>query len=506
MRLQLKKAINHCIVVNDSYSADLDSLGIALNFLDQQSSGLKKSVILSDFLQSAVSDERLYELVVEKLKEHAVYRLVTIGKRISSALQKLGPVGITIESFERTEDFISQFLSSWFREEAILVKGARVFEFERIVQLLELKAHQTVLEVNLSAIAYNLSQYRNRLNASTKVMGMVKAFAYGSGGAEIASILQFHKADYLGVAYTDEGVDLRKAGIRLPIMVMNAEPYAFDKLIEHNLEPELYSFPLLDAFEQHLRKENTSQYPVHIEMETGMNRLGFSLNEVDRLAEMIIASDSFVVRSVFSHFAASDEPGQDSFTLEQFELFRNSAEKLERLLGYPLIKHIANSAAAIRHPELQMDMVRLGIGLYGIDSSGEHQSELQPVATLRSTIAQIKRVSKGETVSYNRKGVVSRDTTIATIRLGYADGYPRRLGNGIGKVFIKDQFAPVIGTVCMDMFMVDITGIKDVKEGDDVIVFGRELPVLQVAEWAGTIPYEIMTGISQRVRRVYYEE
>jgi alanine racemase len=237
-----------------------------------------------------------------------------------------------------------------------------------------------------------------------------------------------------------------------------------------------------------------------------MNRLGFSLNEVERLAEMIIASDSFVVRSVFSHFAASDEPGQDSFTLEQFELFRNSAEKLERLLGYPLIKHIANSAAAIRHPELQMDMVRLGIGLYGIDSSGEHQSELQPVATLRSTIAQIKRVSKGETVSYNRKGVVSRDTTIATIRLGYADGYPRRLGNGIGKVFIKDQFAPVIGTVCMDMFMVDITGIKDVKEGDDVIVFGRELPVLQVAEWAGTIPYEIMTGISQRVRRVYYEE
>jgi len=505
MRLELKKGVNGCSVINDSYSADISSLEIALDFLEQQGSGQKRTVILSDFLQSSMDNRALYTFVLEQLKRHQVNRLIGIGEHIAANLPT-SPPGLQVESFVSTDDFIRHFRFSTFKDEVILVKGARIFAFERIVKLLEQKVHETVLEINLSGIVHNLKQYQHHLHPSTKVMAMVKAFAYGSGGAEIAGILQYHKVDYLGVAYADEGVELRKAGVILPIMVMNPEDSAFDAIVEYGLEPELYSIEMLKAFDEFLKQEGIQHYPVHIEIETGMNRLGFSPQDIHTLAQSIKATASFRVMSAFSHLAASEEPEQDAFTGEQFHLFNQASLQLQEALGYPFIRHIANSAAAIRHPHLQLDMVRLGIGLYGVDSASTGQLHLQPVATLKSTIAQIKHLKKGDSVSYNRRLIVDRDTTIATIRIGYADGYPRRLGNGRGKVLLRGQEVPVSGTICMDMFMVDITSVPAAQEGDEVVLFGKQLPVQQVAKWAETIPYEIMTGISQRVKRVYFQE
>ncbi|MEO6612065.1 MAG: alanine racemase [Chitinophagaceae bacterium] len=509
MRLELKKGINHCSIINDSYSADLSSLEIALNFLDQQSGGTNKTVILSDFQQSGLPAGTLYQQILNSLKKYRVNRVIAIGTDISGQLrQLLNKPGEELqpEFYTGTEDFIRAFRSTMFREETILVKGARTFAFEQIVQLLEQKVHQTVLEINLNAIVHNLKEYQKIVQPSTKVMAMVKAFAYGSGGAEIAGILQYHKVDYLGVAYADEGVELRKAGISLPVMVMNPEESAFEAITYHNLEPELYSFEMLHAFDKFLQQEGLQQYPVHIEIETGMNRLGFSVEEMEKLLSVLQSTVSFKVQSVFSHLAASEEKVEDSFTQEQFHLFEKASRELQTGLGYDFIRHIANSAGVVRHPQLQMDMVRLGIGLYGVDSANSGKLNLQTVATLKSTIAQLKQVKKGESVSYNRKTRVQKDSLIATIRMGYADGYPRRLGNGNGSIWLNGQLVPLVGTVCMDMFMVDVTGIPGVKEGDDVIIFGAPLPVQQLARWADTIPYEIMTGISQRVKRVYFEE
>ena len=509
MRLELKKGINHCSIINDSYSADISSLEIALNFLDQQAGVSKRTVILSDFLQSSIADDLLYRQVIESLVKHKVNRLIGIGDKITTQLNanfSNGHNDIDFVLFRTTDEFIHQFRSSHFKEEAILVKGARVFAFEKIVQLLELKVHQTVLEINLSAIVHNLKEYQRRLKPSTKIMAMVKAFAYGSGGAEIAGILQYHKVDYLGVAYADEGVELRKAGIVLPIMVMNPEENAFDAIVEYNLQPEIYSFELLQSFDLFLQQEGLQQYPVHLEIETGMNRLGFAAGDTEKLADYLLSCPSFRVETVFSHLAASEEKANDDFTLTQYSVFNKATTKLEGKLGYSFIKHIANSAAAVRHPDLQLDMVRLGIGLYGIDSAASGLLNLQTVATLKSTIAQLKHLQEGDSVSYNRKGKVQKDALIATVRIGYADGFPRRLGNGIGKVMVRGRMVPVIGTVCMDMFMADVTDVPAVIEGDDVIIFGEPLSVQSVAEWAGTIPYEIMTGVSQRVKRVYFEE
>ncbi len=509
MRLELKKGINNCSIINDSYSADLSSLEIALNFLGQQSNSEKKTVILSDFLQTSIENKELYDHILESLQKHKVNRLIGIGPAITENLNAAAVTresGLIIELFPSTEEFIHQFRSSQFKEEAILVKGARSFAFEEIVQLLEQKAHQTVLEINLNALAHNLKAYQAIIKPSTKIMAMVKAFAYGSGGAEIAGILQYHKVDYLGVAYADEGVELRKAGITIPVMVMNPEESAFESIVRYDLQPELYSFELLQAFDQFIQQEGLEQYPVHIEIDTGMNRLGFAAGDMEKLAATLLSSSSFRIQSVFSHLAASEEAAQDAFTVQQYELFDKASKELQERTGYSFLRHIANSAAAIRHPELQMDMIRLGIGMYGVDSSATGKMALQTVATLRSTIAQIRPLKKGESVSYNRKGMVEKDSLIATVRIGYADGYPRRLGNGAGKVWIKNKWAPVIGTVCMDMFMIDISDVPGVQEGDDVVIFGKPLPVQEMAQWAGTIPYEIMTGISQRVKRVYFEE
>ncbi len=508
MRLELKKGINHCTIINDSYSADLDSLEIALNFLDQQTNSSKKTVILSDFLQSGSDDGNLYPFIIETLKKHHITRLIGIGEHISAALQQLAlnePELPVVELYASTADYIRQFLSLQFKEETILIKGARVFGFEQIVQLLEQKVHQTVLEINLDALVSNVKAYQQQLKPATRIMAMVKAFAYGSGGAEIAGILQFHKIDYLGVAYADEGVELRKSGITLPIMVMNPEVTAFESIVEHNLEPDIYSFAMLQAFQDFLENEGIQHYPVHIEIETGMNRLGFAVDETELLAGRLAASPLMKVQSVFSHLAASEDPAEDDYTMEQFAKYQRAAANLAGI-GYPFLKHISNTGAIFRLPELQLDMVRLGIGMYGVDSAAVHQSWLQPVTTLKTTIAQLKHLKAGDTVSYNRRGVIERDSLIATVRIGYADGYSRKLGYGTGKMHVRGHEAPVIGTVCMDMTMIDVTDVPGVQEGDEVIIFGKEIPVQQLAVWAGTIPYEILTGISQRVKRVYFEE
>jgi alanine racemase len=506
MRLQLKHSNNDCMVINDSYSADITSLKIALDFLKQQSSGLKRTVILSEFVESGRNDEELYSEIASLLNNHEVKKVIGIGEKIIEQLRgKLAP-SIQFRGYFSTHDFIAEFRSSQFFQEIILIKGARKFEFERIARLFEKKLHQTVLEIDLNALAHNLKEYQKLLKPATKVMAMVKAFSYGSGGAEIASVLQYHNTDYLGVAYADEGVELVKAGISLPVMVMNAEESSFQSIVDYNLQPVIYSFDLLQKFEAYLEEQAIKSYPIHIEVETGMNRLGFSLQEIEQLARHVAASESFQIQSVFSHLAASEDPAQDNYTFHQAQLFDQAVSIVQQHIGTPFLIHISNSAAIVRHPQLQMDMVRLGIGLYGVEIDNDNLLDLAPVATLRSTIAQLKHLKKGESVSYNRRGVVYQDSVIATVRIGYADGYSRQFGNGIGKMLVKGKLAPVIGTVCMDMTMLDVTGISDVAEGDEVIIFGKQLPVQDVARWINTIPYEIMTSVSQRVKRIYFHE
>ncbi len=508
MRLELKQGINHCLLINDSYSSDPDSLEIALNFLERQKTGMSRTVILSDFAKCNVPADPLYRQIFQKLRDHKVNRVICIGPTISAFAGLFAIPGdeLRAETYPDTDSFINTFLSTKFKEEMILVKGARQFAFEKIVQLLELKSHQTMLEINLSALAHNLKTYQKWVQPAVKIMAMVKAFAYGNGAAEIASMLQYHHADYLGVAYADEGVELRKAGIHLPVMIMNPEPNAFEKILEYRLEPEMFSLRILSTFDLFLKQQGVQSYPVHLELETGMNRLGFSTEELAQLIEAINGTSSFRIMSVFTHLAAAEEVSNDEFTKMQFEKFKVAASLIEKETGHTFIKHIANSAAAVRHPEMQLDMVRLGIGLYGVESSGSGRLILHPIATLKSTVSRIRKLGIGETVSYNRKGIICKESVIATVRLGYADGFSRRLGNGAGSVLIKGKNAPVIGTVCMDMFMADITEIPDVREGDEVIIFGPGCPVEKMAHDAGTIPYEILTAISHRVKRVFFEE
>lgn len=506
MRLQLKHAVNGCLLINDSYSADIDSLKIALDFLEQQSSGLQKTAILSEFFESGQSGEALYTAIAGLLKAHGIKKVIAIGERMHEVFHHALDPSINYQFYFSTDDFLNTVRPSQFYREIILVKGARRFAFERIARLFEQKQHQTVLEINLNALAHNLKEYQRQVRPTTKMMAMVKAFSYGSGGAEIASMLQYHNANYLGVAYADEGVELVKSGIRLPIMVMNAEPSSFQAIVDYSLQPVIYSFEVLQRFEAYIREQGLSGYPVHIEVETGMNRLGFALHEVPEMARHIAATSLLTIQSVFSHLAASEDPRQDTFTEEQAAVFQQATDAIKHYITYPFLRHISNSAAIVRHPRLQFDMVRLGIGLYGVEIDNDNRLDLQAVATLRSTIAQLKEVKKGESVSYNRRGVVTRDSLIATVRIGYADGYSRRFGHGVGKMLVNGVLAPVIGTVCMDMTMIDVTDVQGVREGDDVVLFGPQLAVQLVAEWIGTIPYEIMTSVSQRVKRVYFHE
>ncbi len=507
MRLQQKKGVNNSYIINDSYSNDPYSLSIALDYLKQQAGKNKTTVLLSDFLQSAENKTQLYESLGKELQQRNINRVIGIGNEVCIHKKRIAQSykGKLI-CFNSTAEFLENFTSHQFKDEYILLKGARVFEFEKFSHWLEQKVHQTVMEVNLTGLVHNLKVYQKQLKSSTKVMAMVKAFSYGSGTAEVARVLQFHKVDYLAVAYTDEGVELRKAGISLPIMVMNPDEVGFDAIVEYNLEPEIYGIHILNSFTTYLAQQGLQQFPVHIKIDTGMHRLGFELQDMNELCAKLKASKTLAVRSVFSHLVASEAPEHDDFTMQQAKQFDEACNKIEAAIGYSFIKHVANSSGINRHPNLQYDMVRLGIGLYGVDSSSEMQEQLQTVATLRSTIAQIKEVAAGETVGYNRRGILNRDSKIATVRIGYADGLSRQLGNGKGKVWVKGNLAPIIGNVCMDMTMIDVTDILELSIGDEVEIFGKNLPVQQVAEWSGTIPYEILTNVSQRVKRVYVEE
>ncbi|MEY2800224.1 MAG: hypothetical protein RI934_1212 [Bacteroidota bacterium] len=501
MRLELKQGINQTSIINDSYSADIASLYIAVDFLNQQQQYQHKSIILSDF--STTLTVQNYQEIITFLKSKGIQKFIGIGPEII----KNKDLFDFDKSFfyQNTADFLSHFNLMEFQEEVILIKGARLYEFEKIVNRLALKAHETVMEINLNAVVHNLNFYRSKLKKSTKIMAMVKAYSYGSGSFEIANVLAYNKVDYLAVAYVDEGVALRQAGIKLPIMVMSPEESGFELMLIHQLEPEIYSLNVLKSFIEFLTIKKANAFPIHLKIDTGMHRLGFDESDLSELVAILKGNKLVKVLSVFSHLASSDNSSLDEYTQKQLSLFEKITTKLKDNLAVDFMKHIANTAAILRFPEAQYDMVRLGIGLYGIENVGNFEDQLQTVGTLKTTITQIRKVSAGETIGYSRKGVLSKESLIATVKIGYADGYARRFGNGVGEMLVGGQLVKVVGNVCMDMCMLDVTGLS-VNEGDEVIVFGAQYSINELAKKADTIPYEILTSISQRVKRIYYYE
>jgi len=504
MRLELKNGINDCSVIDDSYNSDVQSLEIALNFLNQQNQHPVRTVILSDIFQSGLAEDVLYRQVADMLKTKNVDKFIGVGEALARHEKYFDMP--KKHFYPDTNSLLLHLNELNFDNETILIKGSRSFEFERISQALTLKAHETVMEINLNALLNNLNFYRAKLKPGVKVMAMVKAFSYGSGTFEVANILQYNKVDYLAVAYIDEGVALRQAGITLPVMVLNPETSAFDKLIEYKLEPEIFSFNLLDEFVKYAQKHGLNNYPVHLKIDTGMHRLGFEDFEIDTLCDMLEQNRYIKVQSVFSHLVASDAAEHDEFTSKQIKRFETAFKKIEKTLGYKVIKHMGNTSAITRWPNAQYDMVRLGIGLYGIDAATpDGAAGLQPIAALKTSVSQVRKVMAGDTIGYNRNGKLPKGGKIATIRIGYADGYLRAFGNGIGKMLVRGKLASTVGNISMDMCTLDVTNI-DVQEGDEVIVFNEELKIEQLAREIGTIPYEILTNVSQRVKRVYFYE
>ena len=512
MRLELKEGINGCTIINDSYNSDLNSLKIALDFLNQQSKVPTHTLILSDILQSGQPKEKLYKYIAELIIEKNIDKLIGIGDHVQ-ILDNLLPGHFNKSFFKNTELFLENINPGSFNKEAILLKGARLFHFEKIANQLATKIHQTVMEVNLTALLNNLRIYQQHLLPGTKTMVMVKASAYGSGSVEVAKLLEFQHVDYLAVAYADEGVELRKAGIRLPILVLNPEEATFKHLLKYDLEPEIYNFNLLKKYLQFLKSfSGKEKRPIHLKLDTGMHRLGFVEKDIPELLLIIKEHKSIIkIKSILSHLAASENPSHDVFTQQQINLFKIIFKKIATAINYRPLRHILNSSGIIRFSENQMDMVRLGIGLYGIDESGILQHQLQTVNTLKATISQIKNIEKGETIGYGRVGRAIQKMRIATLSIGYADGLLRKAGNGNYQVLIKGKKASIIGNVCMDMTMTDVTHVPDAQEGDEVVIFGKdkkgnELPVQELAKCLDTIPYEIFTSISKRVKRVYVQE
>jgi alanine racemase len=507
MRLEMKEGVSGCSIINDSYNSDIGSLTIALDFLNQQKQHSKRTIILSDILQSGKDEQSLYLEVSDLLQRKHVGRLIGIGKAISSQAGAFGH--LTASFYPDTESFLKELHAGMFANETILLKGARAFGFERIVRQLQQKAHETVLEINLNAAIHNLNFYKSRLNADTAVMVMVKAFSYGSGSFEMANLLQFHRVDYLAVAYADEGIELRKAGITLPIMVMNPEEQSFDSIVDYKLEPEIYSFRILNQFSEVVRRKipTSSQegFPIHLELDTGMRRLGFVQEDINELVVRLGNHKHLRLSSVFTHLVASDESGHDSFTKQQVDRFTTMADQITSRFNYRIRRHVLNSAGILRFPEFQFDMVRLGIGLHGVAATMHEQKQLEFVSTLKATIAQLKTVKAEDTVGYSRKGRLGHDAQIATVGIGYADGLNRKLSNGKGSMMVAGKRCPIVGNICMDMTMIDVTGL-DVNEGDEVIVFGPGYTIIDMAKDLETIPYEILTSVSQRVKRVYYHE
>ena len=503
MRLDVRQGKQNCIIINDTYNSDINSIQIALDFQNQRHTEkpLKKTVIISDILQSGILPVTLYQHVAEMLEQNNVNKLIGIGVDISDN-EDLFNVEEKV-FFQSTDDFIKSGIWHDFNNELILLKGARKFHFESISALLEQRIHETVMEVDLDAVVHNFNFYKSRLKPGVKMVCMVKANAYGGGAVEIAKTLQYHRCDYLAVAVTEEGIALRSEGISLPIIILNPEVNGFEELFSADLEPEVYNFRILDAFIKEAERRGITNYPVHLKIDTGMHRLGFSPEQIPQLLSVLTNQNGLFVKSVFSHLAASESWKFDEYTHKQIDTLKSAAEQIETGLGYTVLKHILNSAGIERFPDAQWDMVRLGIGLYGVSSSG--LSGLKNVFTLKTTILQVKEIPQHETVGYGRNEELNHDAKIATIRIGYADGLDRQFGNRKGRVLVNGQFAPIIGNVCMDLCMIDVTGI-DVKEGDSVIIFGDGLSIIDLANNIGTIPYEILTSVAQRVKRIYVKE
>ena len=504
MRLEVKEGQHGCTLINDSYNSDLSSLDIALDFMSRRPdhNGRKRTLILSDIQQSGQKPDKLYSIVSELAEKRGVDKFIGIGSVIAEHKDR---ISITEKHFfADVPTFISSETFHALSDEVILLKGARQFGFDHITELLEQKVHETILEVNLNAVVANLNHYRSFMRPETKIICMVKADAYGAGAVEVAKTLQDHRVDYLAVAVADEGVTLRKNGITSNIIIMNPEMTAFKTMFDYDLEPEVYSFRIMDALIKAAEKEGITSFPVHIKLDTGMHRLGFDPeHDIDEVIERLHHQNAIIPRSVFSHFVGSDSNDFDRFSAHQFELFDKASTKLQEAFDHKILRHICNSAGIEHFPERQLDACRLGLGLYGIDSRDNHI--LNTVSTLKTTILQLRHVPKEETVGYSRKGILTRDSVIAAIPIGYADGLNRHLGRGHAYCLVGGKKAPYVGNICMDVAMIDVTDI-DCKEGDTVEIFGEHLPVTVLSDILDTIPYEVLTGISNRVKKVYFQD
>ena len=501
LRLQISKALNGCTLINDSYNADLNALAIALEFASLQVNKSKNLVvILSDLLQTGQNKSQLYATVYSLFLRFNVSRFIGIGTDIETIKTYWKSTDFQIEFHKTTEDFIQNIDFNSLRNQYILLKGARTFQFEHIAKRLELRIHRTILELDISAFNHNFNIWKSLLlNHKTKIMGMVKASGYGSGSIEVAKILEQLGCNYLAVAYADEGVELRLAGINLPILVLNPEENAFDMMFRYQLEPEIYS---LNQFKTLLKQLNGQTANIHLKLDTGMKRLGFEKPDIQELLTLIAQNPQLKVVSIFTHLVASGQPLHDTFTYQQIDLFNQIYQQITQTIGYQPLKHVLNSDGIARFPQFQFDMVRLGIGLYGVTDVATVQTKLRYVSTLKTTIAQIKHLKKDETIGYNRAGNASHENTIiGTIRIGYADGYARQLGNGKAEVLVRNVRVPTIGNICMDMTMIDLSSVPDAQEGDEVILFGQNITVTELAQKLNTIPYEIFTMVSERVSR-----
>lgn len=504
MRLEVKEGIHGCTLINDTYNSDINSLDIALDFMNRRpdQNGQRRTLILSDIYQSGETQQRLYEKVSELALNRGVQKFIGIG-----SVLKANASAIHVPEchfFEDVQSFVDSDVFRSLHDELILVKGSRAFGFDYIAELLEQKVHETILEVNLNALVDNFNYYRSLMKPETKLVCMVKADAYGAGAVEVSKTLQDHRVDYLAVAVADEGVMLRKNGITCNIIIMNPEMTAFKTMFDYDLEPEVYSFRLMDALIRAAEKEGITNYPVHIKLDTGMHRLGFDPDkDMDEVIGRLKHQNAIIPRSVFSHFVGSDSDELDDFSASQFEKFQRAADKLQAAFGHKILRHIANSAGIEHFPERQLDMCRLGIGLYGVNPRNNNM--INNVSTLKTTILQMRTVPADETVGYSRKGKLSQDSVIAAIPIGYADGLDRHLGNGRGYCMVNGCKAPYVGNICMDVAMIDVTGIN-CKEGDMVEIFGNNLPVTVLSDALDTIPYEVLTSVSNRVKRIYLME
>ena len=517
MRLEVKEGQHGCTLINDSYNSDINSLDIALDFMSRRpdQEGKSRTLILSDIYQSGVTPHELYHRVMELAVKRGVTKFIGIGKEIKRILADEGGGQIAGDQiaklpgtvaffFDDVEEFLRSEVFKGLRNEIVLIKGARDFGFDQITEMLEQKVHETILEVNLNAVVENLNHFRSYMKPDTKIICMVKADAYGAGAVEVSKTLQDHRVDYLAVAVADEGVTLRKNGITSNIMIMNPEMTAFKTMFDYDLEPEVYSFRIMDALIKAAEKEGITNYPVHIKLDTGMHRLGFDpVQDIDEVINRLKHQNAIIPRSVFSHFVGSDSDDFDTFSAHQFELFDTASKKLQLAFEHKILRHICNSAGIEHFPERQLDACRLGIGLYGVDSRDNHI--INTVSTLKTTILQLRHVPKDETVGYSRKGVLTRDSVIAAIPIGYADGLNRHLGRGKGYCLVNGQKAPYVGNICMDVALIDVTDIP-CKEGDTVEIFGEHLPVTVLSDILDTIPYEVLTGVSNRVKKVYYQD